>query len=160
MSIKEDDICTQYSGVDKEGKNVMGILKYKSKNKRFEIDNILKWYLNSEWTLKEAAELPLVYIMVKKYLCLFLLKFSFHIKMLQAYYCLVGKACVKSGNSILIHDGCSQNGQAFLRVALEFNCTIYVTTYSKDQSDFLKSLFPKVINNSRIMLMQFFDLIS
>lgn len=68
-------MCTQYSGIDNEGKNVMGILKYKSKNKRFEIDNTLKWYMNSEWTLKQAAELPLTYILVKIYYYLFLIKF-------------------------------------------------------------------------------------
>lgn len=66
--------------------------------------------------------------------------------MLQAYYCMVSKACVKFGDSILIHNGCSQDGQAFIRVALGFNCKIYVTTYNNDQSDFIKSLFPKVMN--------------
>lgn len=66
--------------------------------------------------------------------------------MLQAYYCMVSKARVKFGDSILIHDGCSKDGQAFIRVALGFNCKVYVTTYNIDQSDFIKSLFPKVMN--------------
>lgn len=65
--------------------------------------------------------------------------------LLQAYYCLVIKACVKSGDSILIHNGCSKDGQAFIRVALGFNCKIYVTTYTNDQTDFIKNLFPKVM---------------
>lgn len=66
LLIQEDEgeVCTQYSGVDNEGKNVMGILKYKTKNKQFEIDNILKWYVSSEWTLQEAATFPLFYSMV------------------------------------------------------------------------------------------------
>ncbi|VVC35574.1 Hypothetical protein CINCED_3A020887 [Cinara cedri] len=123
-NIKEEEVCTQYSGIDNEGKNVMGIMKYKTKNKRFDIDNIFKWYVNSEWTLQDAAKLPLAYSM--------------------AYYCLVIKARVRSGNSILIHNGCSQDSQAFIRVALEFNCKVYVTTYNNDQSDFLKNLFPKL----------------
>lgn len=143
--MKEKEVCTQYSGVDKEGKNVMGILKYKTKTKRFEIDNIFKWYVNSEWTLKDAAKLPLAYSMVKLNLNSFLIKYKIHNKTLQAYYCLVIKAHVKPGNSILIHNGCSQDSQAFIRVALGFNCKIYVTTYNKNQSNFLKSLFPKVI---------------
>lgn len=42
----------------------MGILKYKTKTKEFEIDNILKWYIKSEWTLQEAAKFPLAYSMV------------------------------------------------------------------------------------------------
>lgn len=67
--------------------------------------------------------------------------------MLQAYYGLVIKALVKSGDSVLIHDGCSQQGQAFIRVAQEFNCKIYVSTYNSAQSDFLKKLFPKVTPN-------------
>lgn len=57
---------------------------------------------------------------------------------------MVSKARVKFGDSVLIHNGCSHDGQAFIRVALEFNCKIYVTTYNIDQSDFIKSLFPKV----------------
>lgn len=66
--IKGEEICTQYSGVNNEGKNVMGILKYKPKNKRFEVDNVLKWYVNSEWTLQEAHKIPLAYSMVNVYL--------------------------------------------------------------------------------------------
>lgn len=77
--------------------------------------------------------------------------------MLQAYYCIVSKARVKFGDSILIHNGCSQEGQAFIRVALGFNCKIYVTTYNNDQSDFIKSSFPKVMNN-RIFKNSFSDL--
>lgn len=66
--IKEQETCTQYSGVENNGKNVMGILKFKPKNKRFEIDNILKWNINSEWTFQEAAKLPLAYSMVNTYI--------------------------------------------------------------------------------------------
>lgn len=68
--IKEHETCTQYSGVENNGKNVMGILKFKPKNKRFEIDNILKWNINSEWTFQEAAKLPLAYSMVNTYIFL------------------------------------------------------------------------------------------
>jgi NADPH:quinone reductase-like Zn-dependent oxidoreductase len=67
--------------------------------------------------------------------------------MLQAYYCLVIKARVKTGDSVLIHDACSLDGQAFVRVAQSFNCNIYVTTYNNEQSEFLKSIFPKVITD-------------
>lgn len=77
---------------------------------------------------------------------------------LQAYYCLVIKARVKSGDSVLIHDGCSQQGQAFIKVAQEFSCNIYVTTYNNDQSDFLKKQFPKVVNNEIFKKTKFFFL--
>ncbi|XP_026815045.1 fatty acid synthase-like isoform X2 [Rhopalosiphum maidis] len=120
----EDEVCSQYSGIDHEGKNVMGILKYKTKSKRYEIDDILKWHVDSEFTLEESVKYPLAYSM--------------------AYYCMVIKARIKFGDSILIHNGCSLDSQAFIRVALGFNCKIYVTTYNNDQSDFLKSLFPKL----------------
>lgn len=70
---------------------------------------------------------------------------------------MVSKARVKLGDSILIHNGCSLDGQAFIRVALGFNCKIYVTTYNNDQSDFIKSLFPKVMNN-RMFKNSFSDL--
>lgn len=61
---KEMEKCNQYSGIDDKGKNVMGILKFNKKTKKFEIDNILKWYMKSEWTLQEAAKIPLAYSMV------------------------------------------------------------------------------------------------
>lgn len=64
MLIKEEEICTQYSGVDNEGKNVMGVLKFITKNKKLEVDNILNWRANSEWSLQEAAKLPFAYSMV------------------------------------------------------------------------------------------------
>lgn len=66
---KEEEFCTQYSGVDNEGKIVMGILKCNYKNKQLEIEDILKWNVNSEWTLQEAARLPLSYSMV--HVCLY-----------------------------------------------------------------------------------------
>jgi len=72
LLIKEDEVCTQYSGIDNEGKSVMGILKYKSKNKRYEIDNILKWYVNSEMTLEESVKCPLAYSMVNIILIYFI----------------------------------------------------------------------------------------
>lgn len=129
----------------------MGILKCNTKNKRLEFDDIFKWCINPEWTLQEAAKLPIAYSMVKIYFYSLLIKFLIYFinkikKTLQAYYCLVVKARVESGNSVLIHDGCSQDGQAFIRVALSFNCKVYVTAYNKDQSNFLKCLFPKVVN--------------
>jgi len=64
LLIKEDEVCTQYSGIDHEGKNIMGILKYKTKSKRYEIDDILKWYVDSELTLEESVKYPLAYSMV------------------------------------------------------------------------------------------------
>lgn len=62
MLIKEKENISQYSGINNEGKNIIGILKYK--NKRFEIDDILNWFVDSEWTLEDAAKLPLAYSMV------------------------------------------------------------------------------------------------
>uniref|UniRef100_A0A2S2QQD5 Fatty acid synthase n=1 Tax=Sipha flava TaxID=143950 RepID=A0A2S2QQD5_9HEMI len=128
--IMAEEVCTQYSGVDNEGRNVIGLSKFNIKTKLFEIDDILKWYVNSEFTLQEAAKFPLAYSM--------------------AYYCLVIKARVKTGDSVLIHDACSLDGQAFVRVAQSFNCNIYVTTYNNEQSEFLKSIFPK-LNSGNIL---------
>lgn len=62
MLIKEKENISQYSGINNEGKNIIGILKYK--NNRFEIDDILNWFVDSEWTLEDAAKLPLAYSMV------------------------------------------------------------------------------------------------
>jgi len=77
---KEEEFCTQYSGVDNEGKFVMGVLKCNHKNKQIEIDSIFKWDVNSEWTLQEAAKLPLSYSMVHVCSYLLFMKFIFNLK--------------------------------------------------------------------------------
>lgn len=64
---KKEEVCTQYSGIDNERKHVMGILKCNTKNKRLGVDDVFKWYISPEWTLQEAAKLPLAYTMVKIY---------------------------------------------------------------------------------------------
>lgn len=76
LLIKDQELSTQYSGIEKN-KNVMGILKYLTKNKRFEIDNILKWRVDSEWTLQEAAKIPLAYLTVKLFHIYFKIYFNF-----------------------------------------------------------------------------------
>lgn len=64
LLIKIEEVCTQYSGVDNEGRNVIGLSTFNTKTKQFEIDDILKWYVSSEFTLQEAAKFPLAYTMV------------------------------------------------------------------------------------------------
>lgn len=80
MLIKEEEICTQYSGINNQGKNIMGILKYK--NKCFDVDDILKWYANSEWSLQEAAKIPLAYSMVKVNFIILILILIPHIRVI------------------------------------------------------------------------------
>ncbi|XP_050431818.1 fatty acid synthase-like [Adelges cooleyi] len=132
----DEEECTQYSGIDKDGKNVMGILKYSSKSKHFEIDDVLKWYVRPEWSMEEAVKLPTIYSM--------------------AYYYLVILARVKSGNTIFVHDASSPIGQAFIRVALSYGCKLFVSTYNREQTKFVQEFFPQLsvdkileLNNNR-----------
>lgn len=71
LLIKVEEVCTQYSGVDNEGRNVIGLSKYNTKSKGMEIDDILKWYISSEFALQEAATFPLAYTMVNNHFYLF-----------------------------------------------------------------------------------------
>lgn len=65
LLMKVEEVCTQYSGVDNKGRNIIGLSTFNSEKKRFRIDDILKWYVSSEFTLQEAARFPLAYSMVK-----------------------------------------------------------------------------------------------
>lgn len=84
----------------------------------------LTWNVPSEWSLQEAATVPVVYVTV---------------------YCafFMGKA-ISAGKSILIHAGSGGVGLAAIRVALAYGMEVYTTVSSNHKKKYIMDLFPKL----------------
>lgn len=84
----------------------------------------LTWIVPKEWTLQEAATVPVVYSTV---------------------YCafFMGKA-ISAGKSILIHAGSGGVGLAAIRVALAYNMEVYTTVSNGNKKKYILDLFPKL----------------
>lgn len=50
--------------------------------------------------------------------------------------------------SILIHAGTGGIGMAAISIALGMNCEVYTTVSNKEKKDFLKSTFPKLLDQN------------
>ncbi|XP_049870464.1 fatty acid synthase-like [Pectinophora gossypiella] len=93
----------------------------------------LIWPIPDEWTLEEAATVPVAYGTVFMALI------------------MIGK--IRSGESILIHAGSGGVGQAAISVALHHGLEVFTTVGTPAKRAFIKRLFPQIkdshIGNSR-----------
>ncbi|KAM7359337.1 fatty acid synthase 3 [Cochliomyia hominivorax] len=124
----------EYSGVEtKTGRRIMsmiisgGVASYIKKPSR------LIWEVPKNWSLKEAASVPVVYITV--------------------YYAFFVRTDIRKGKSILIHAGTGGVGLAAIRVALAYNLEVFTTCSTPQKKKFLLEKFPQLkeshIGNSR-----------
>ena len=86
------------------------------------VDPRYVWEVPREWTLEQAATVPVAYS--------------------TAYYALVVRGALRRGDSVLIHAGSGAVGQAAIAIALSYDCEVFVTVSSNEKRDFLKSIFP------------------
>lgn len=114
-------------------------------------DPTMVWEVPSEWSLEEAASVPVVYsttlvALVSVIIDEFTLLYRFHSFLFQM-------ARIKKGDSILIHSGTGGIGQAAINLALYYGCTIFTTVGTQEKREFLKKNFPQIpeshIGNSR-----------
>lgn len=84
----------------------------------------LTWSVPTEWSLQEAATVPVVYVTV---------------------YCafFMGKA-ISAGKTILIHAGSGGVGLAAIRVALAYNMEVFTTVSNNTKKQYILDLFPKL----------------
>ena len=87
----------------------------------------------SDWTLEEAATVPVVYA--------------------TAYYALVVRGKISPGDRVLIHSGSGGVGQAAIAIALAYGCEVFTTVGSTEKKSFLLEKFPELkaekFSNSR-----------
>ncbi|XP_066247499.1 fatty acid synthase-like [Euwallacea similis] len=118
-----------YSGTSNRQK-IMGLATLNKNSSTLDLDPILQWPIPEAWSLEDSATVPYAYA--------------------TAYYALCVKGDIKSGDTVLIHAGCSPIGQAALSIANSYGCTIYVTVSTDKQRDYIKNRF-KMLKDSQIL---------
>ncbi|XP_067015128.2 fatty acid synthase isoform X2 [Anabrus simplex] len=136
MQDVDDDQCLQgieFSGRTSDGRRVMGIVPGGAISNLVDADTNLLWDVPSDWTLEEAATVPVAYA--------------------TAIHALIAIGEMKKGESILIHAAAGSVGQAAINLALHHGVTVFATVGSQEKKDFLLHRFPQLkeshIGNSR-----------
>ena len=123
----------EFSGITDKGRKVMGLGPTGALATHYELKNTLLWDVPENWSLEEAATVPLVYYTV--YLAFFVTS-------------NIGK-----GKSILIHAGSGGVGLAAIQVALSYGLNVYTTVSTEEKQKYLLERFPNLkanqIGNSR-----------
>ncbi|XP_044275877.1 fatty acid synthase [Varanus komodoensis] len=118
----------EFSGCDPAGKRVMGLLPAKGLATVVDCEEKFLWEVPQNWTLEEAASVPVVYA--------------------TAYYSLVVRGGMRKGESVLIHSGSGGVGQAAIAIALSMGCRVFTTVGSKEKREYLQKRFPQLDANS------------
>lgn len=114
----------EYAGVNKRGERVMGTCLSGAMATQVIPNEFLTWKVPENWTLREAATCPVVYMTV--YIAFFLYK------------------AIKKGDSILIHAGSGGIGLAAIRVAFAYGLNVYTTVSTPAKRKFLLDTFPEL----------------
>uniref|UniRef100_A0A8B9BZ50 Fatty acid synthase n=1 Tax=Anser brachyrhynchus TaxID=132585 RepID=A0A8B9BZ50_9AVES len=118
----------EFSGRDLAGRRVMGLLPAKGLATVVDCEKRFLWEVPKNWTLEEAASVPVVYA--------------------TAYYALVVRGGMKKGESVLIHSGSGGVGQAAIAIALSMGCRVFTTVGSAEKRQYLQARFPQLDANS------------
>ncbi|NXM57354.1 FAS synthase, partial [Illadopsis cleaveri] len=118
----------EFSGRDLAGRRVMGLLPAKGLATVVDCEKRFLWEVPENWTLEEAASVPVVYA--------------------TAYYALVVRGGMKKGESVLIHSGSGGVGQAAIAIALSMGCRVFATVGSTEKRKYLQARFPQLDANS------------
>lgn len=123
----------EFSGVTNKGRKVMGLGPTGAMATHYELSQTLLWDVPANWSLEEAASVPLVYYTV--YLAFFI------------------TSRIEKGKTILIHAGTGGVGLAAIQVALSYGLDVYTTVGTDEKKKFLLERFPQLkadkIGNSR-----------
>ncbi|XP_064351418.1 fatty acid synthase [Camelus dromedarius] len=118
----------EFSGRDASGKRVMGLVSAKGLATSVLVPQYSLWDVPSNWTLEEAASVPVVYS--------------------TAYYALVVRGRVQPGETVLIHSGSGGVGQAAIAIALSLGCRVFTTVGSAAKQAYLQARFPQLNETS------------
>ncbi|XP_044739892.1 fatty acid synthase-like [Chrysoperla carnea] len=122
----------EFSGIGPDGKRYMGLVPRAGLATRIECDEDFIWPVPENWTMEDAATVPVVYATV--------------------YSSLVRHGMSK-GHSVLIHSGTGGVGLSAINVALHYGCEVFTTVGTLEKRECIKKLFPQIkdshIGNSR-----------
>ncbi|CAD6237321.1 GSCOCG00002249001-RA-CDS, partial [Cotesia congregata] len=123
----------EYSGVDRYGKRLMGLMGARAITNKAVVDRNLSWYVPEGWSLEDAATVPCVYA--------------------TAYYAMIFNGKIKKSDKVLIHSGTGGVGQAAIILALHEGCEVFTTVGTPEKLQFIRDHFPQIpedhIGNSR-----------
>lgn len=123
----------EFSGRTESGKRVMGMVAARGLASTVLADEGFLWEVPEEWSLEEAATVPVAYA--------------------TAYYALAVRGGMRRGDAVLVHAGSGGVGQAAIAIALHAGCDVFTTVGTPDKRAFLRQRFPKLpeenIGNSR-----------
>ncbi|CAL7939125.1 unnamed protein product [Xylocopa violacea] len=123
----------EYSGIDSNGRRVMGFVESRSLSNVVAPNKYTVWPVPDEWTLEDAATIPSAYCTV--------------------FYAFYQFGKLKKGEKVLIHAGSGAVGQAAIHVALSEGCEVFTTVGTDEKRKFIRKTFPSIkddhIGNSR-----------
>ncbi|RLU24505.1 hypothetical protein DMN91_002594, partial [Ooceraea biroi] len=123
----------EYVGIDNAGRRIMGICENRCISNMQQIDRKLCWSIPEEWTLQDAATVPIAYC--------------------TCCYALYIHAKMKKGDKVLIHSGTGAVGQAAIHLSLHKDCEVFTTVGTPEKRKFIRDTFPSIpeshIGNSR-----------
>ncbi|XP_033753240.1 LOW QUALITY PROTEIN: fatty acid synthase-like [Pecten maximus] len=124
LATQECILGMEFSGKDKHGRRVMGLLPAKGLATEVSVNTNFVWSVPDHWSLRDAATVPVVYT--------------------TAFYALVVRGRIRPGDSVLIHSGSGGVGQAAISIALHYRCQVFTTVGTAEKRAYLKSRFPKL----------------
>ncbi|XP_061823044.1 fatty acid synthase [Nerophis lumbriciformis] len=124
LALQQCMLGMEFSGLDPNGRRVMGLLPAKGLATCVDADKRFLWDVPTNWTLEQAASVPVVYA--------------------TAYYSLVVRGRLRPGESVLIHSGSGGVGQAAIAIALSKNCKVFTTVGSAEKRAYLQERFPRL----------------
>ncbi|XP_065209089.1 fatty acid synthase-like [Planococcus citri] len=131
--ILESNQGFEFSGKDKNGTRIMGLVNYAAIATMVQTLPTTTWKVPAHMTLEDAATIPVVYATI-------IFAFFFKINL-------------RPGSSVLIHAGSGGIGQAAINLCLYYKCTIFTTVGTPEKVDFIRKTFPQIpeshIGNSR-----------
>ncbi|KAK8766020.1 hypothetical protein V5799_007201 [Amblyomma americanum] len=114
----------EFSGREPQGRRVMGLAPSQGMATSVVVDPELLWEVPDAWSLEEASTVPLAYS--------------------TAYYALLVRGNMQPGESLLIHSGSGDVGQAAISIALSMGCTVFTTVGSQEEREFLRQRFQQL----------------
>ncbi|GFO07685.1 fatty acid synthase [Plakobranchus ocellatus] len=124
MFFKESVLGIEFSGRDTKGKRVMGLCSPPAMSTTVLCARSCLWSVPQHWSLEEAATVPVAYG--------------------TAYYALVVRGHLRQGDTVLIHHGGSDIGQAAIAIALSCGCEVFTTTATKEETAQIRASFPRL----------------
>lgn len=115
-------IGLEFSGRRQDnGERVMGMVPFKGIATAVLTHQDFVWAVPQEWSLEEAASVPVIYI--------------------TAYYALIMRGQLKQGDSVLIHSGTGGVGQAAINICQSLGCEIFASVGTEEKRKFLKDKY-------------------